>query len=395
VPSRSIDDFAVGDSAALEHEVVADDVARFVELTGDDNPVHVDDEYAMGLGFRGRVVHGMLTSGYISTVIGTLLPGPGALWMSERFNFRAPVYVGDRIRVEVTVRHVSLSTRVLALDVAVRTAAGKLVLDGEAQVQLPERRPEVSVERHGARTAVITGSGRGIGAAIARRLAEDGLQVVVNYRSDEARARSTMDEIVAAGGEATLFRADVSAAEEVQALIGHVEETFGPVDALINNAGTPTDPRPLAETTWDDVAGHLDGHLRGSFNCIAAVLPGMVERGFGRIVNVTSQSAYGTPPPKLTGYVVAKSALAALTRCVSLETGPRNVTVNAVAPGMVETDMTADLSPRMKALLASQTPLRRLADADDVAAAVSFLVGPGGAYVTGHTIHLSGGQVMT
>src|SRR4051794_26861660 len=166
---RSFEDFAVGQSASLERTIRAEDVARFVELTGDDNPVHVDDAYAAGLGLPARVVHGMLTGGYISTVIGTLLPGPGALWMSERFNFRAPVFVGDTVRVQCTIRRISAGTRILILDIEVRNARGKLVLDGEAQVQVLERPEELRTVATGAETAVVTGSSRGIRAAIGQR----------------------------------------------------------------------------------------------------------------------------------------------------------------------------------------------------------------------------------
>src|SRR5437763_12656384 len=126
--ARSFNDFAVGDHASIDREIRAEDVVRFVELTGDDNPVHVDEEYAAAMGLRARVVHGMLTSGYVSTVIGTLLPGPGALWLSERFSFRTPVFVGDRIHVEVRVRHISPRTPVLVLDVEVRNQHDKVVL---------------------------------------------------------------------------------------------------------------------------------------------------------------------------------------------------------------------------------------------------------------------------
>ena len=391
---RSFDDFAVGQSASLERTIRADDVARFVELTGDDNPVHVDDAYAAGLGLPARVVHGMLTGGYISTVIGTLLPGPGALWMSERFNFRAPVFVGDTVTVTCTIRRISSGTRILILDVEVRNARGKLVLDGEAQVQVLEPPEELTAVAAGAETAVVTGSSRGIGAAIAKRLAHAGVSVVVNYRTDEERARATLEEIMAAGGKATIFRADVADPEQAAALIAHANEAHGRLDALVNNAGGPPESKALAETSWADVEGHLDTHLRGSFQCVEAALPGMIERKFGRIVNITSQAAYGTPPAKMTGYAVAKAALAAFTRSLAVEAGPHGVTANAVAPGVTPTEMMADMSPRAKAVLASQTPLRRLADVDDIAETVMFLLGPGGAYVTGQTIHLSGGQEM-
>lgn len=117
----------------------AHDLARFVEITGDDNPVHVDESYGLSAGLGGRIVHGMLTAGYVSTVIGTLLPGPGSLWLSETFRFRAPVRIGDHLHVEVRIRQVSPATRVLILDVTVTNQHEKTVLDGEAQVQVLDK----------------------------------------------------------------------------------------------------------------------------------------------------------------------------------------------------------------------------------------------------------------
>jgi 3-oxoacyl-[acyl-carrier protein] reductase len=394
-PTRPFGEYVVGETASLERRIEAEDVARYVELVGDDNPVHVDEAYAKAVGLPRPVVHGMLTSGYLSTVIGTLLPGPGALWLSSQLQFRGPVFVGDTIRVEVRIRRISPATRVLTLELEVRSDRGNPVLDGEAQVQVLTELADVSTDAEAARTAVVTGSGRGIGAAIAKRLAGAGVSVVVNYRSDEAAARQTLEEIQADDGEATLFEADVSDPEQAAALIAHADQAYGRVDALINNAGGPPEARPLTDTAWEDVDSHLATHLRGPFLCIQAALPGMVDRHFGRIVNITSQTAYGVPTAKMAGYTVAKAALAALTRSVAVEAGPHGVTANAVAPGVTETEMMADLSPRAKGVIASQTPLRRLARVEDVADVVQHLIGPNGTFVTGQTIHLSGGQEMT
>ena len=396
LPASGFDRFTVGDSASIERVVAAEDVARFVELTGDDNPVHLNEDFAAALGVGGRVVHGMLTASFVSTVVGTVLPGPGALWMSERLDFLAPVRVGDVLNVGVTVRHKSPATRALVLDVSIHNQHDKVVLDGEARVQVLEPMAGgAEGSARGAETVVVTGSGRGIGAAIAGRLAAAGCRVVLNYRSDEARAEETLRSIVDAGGEASLFRADVSDPGEAAALVAHAQEAFGSVDALVNNAGGPLAPRSLQDSSWEDMERHLATHLRGAFLCVQAALPAMAERGFGRIVNVTSQSAYGTPPPKLAGYVVAKAALAAYTRCLALEAGPHGVTANAVAPGMVETEMVSDVSPRTRMAQAASAPLRRLTRAEDVAGSVAFLIGSEGSHVTGQTIHLSGGQLMS
>jgi 3-oxoacyl-[acyl-carrier protein] reductase len=218
--------------------------------------------------------------------------------------------------------------------------------------------------------------------------------VVVNFLNNEVRAEAVVQDIKAAGGEGSAYRADVTDPDAVSALVDYATELYGPVDALVNNAGDVIHRQPLTDTKWLDIERDLAVHLRGSVQCISAVLPTMIDRKFGRIVNLTSQSAYGIPPANMTAYVVAKGALAAYTRCVALEAGPHGVTANAVAPGMVETDLVADIPQRAKLVLAAQAPLRRLGSASDVADTVAFLLSPGASGVTGQTIHLSSGQVM-
>src|SRR5262249_53958877 len=159
-------------------------------------------------------------------------------------------------------------------------------------------------------------------------LAADGLSVVVNYVRDEKSARAVVDEIGRDGGTATAFAADVSDADAVRALVAHAVAEHGPIDVLVNNAGAPPNPEPFSDTTGAALEQQLSTHLGGSFLCTQAVLPSMTERRFGRILFVGSQAATGTPPPKQTGYVVAKSAVAALMRCVALEAGPFGVTAN-------------------------------------------------------------------
>jgi 3-oxoacyl-[acyl-carrier protein] reductase len=391
---RPFESFHVGERAAEDIVVGEDHVERFADLTGDRNPLHMDVDFARQVGSGGRVVHGMLVAGFVSRVIGTQLPGPGALWFAQSFMFRAPVRIGDQLHVEVVVRRLSPGIRVLVLGVVVTNQRRVVVMDGEAQVQVLDRIGKVASPAKEAAVAVVTGSGRGIGAAIARSLASDGLKVVVNYRSDQGAAERTAEGIREAGGEVATKRADVSDPSAAADLIAYARSRYGEVDVLVNNAGGPINPRLLRDTTWNEVSAHIRCHLGGAFFCTEAALPAMVEQKFGRIVNIVSQASSGLPPPKMGGYVIAKSALAAYTRCLAAELGSSGITANAVSPGMTETDLVGDIPQRAKLALAAQAPLRRLGRPDDVAAVVSFLTGPGGGYITGQTIHVSGGQVM-
>ncbi|HLW16281.1 MAG TPA: SDR family NAD(P)-dependent oxidoreductase, partial [Actinomycetota bacterium] len=244
-PSDTFGHWVVGDTAVREYVVGSEDVDRFVELTGDNNPIHVDEKFASRIGVGGRVVHGMLTASYVSTVVGTVLPGPGALILSQRLSFRSPVRIDDTVRVEVTVRRLSPGTRVLVLGIDVRNQHGTIVADGDVNVMVLDRPDQMTDERRKVDTVVVTGSSRGIGASIATRLGADGCRVVVNYRREKDRAKETVKAIQDAGGHASPFQADVTDERGVAALMEFAEQTFGPVDALVNNAGAPTDPRPL------------------------------------------------------------------------------------------------------------------------------------------------------
>lgn len=336
----------------------------------------------------------MLTASYVSTLIGTLLPGPGAIWLSQNFNFRAPVRIDDKVQLTATVRRVSPATRILVLTITATNQHGAVVLDGEARVRLLYKMPAMGLRKDVGASAVVTGASRGLGAVIAGRLAALGTSVVINYAQDEKSALEVAARIRESGGAAEPFRADIADPSAVSSLMRFAEDQHGPVDVLINNAGPMIGRSPLTATAWEDVERELAVHLKGSFQCVQAVLPGMIERRFGRIVNITSQSAYAAPPPNMSGYVIAKAALAAFTRCIAAESGPFGVTANAVAPGLVETALVADVSPSARLATAAQSPLRQLTSPEDVADAVAFLVGPAGAAVTGQTIHLSGGQVM-
>ena len=242
------------------------------------------------------------------------------------------------------------------------------------------------------KTALVTGASRGIGRATAIELAKAGAKVAVNYAGNRAAAEEVVAQIQAAGGQAFMVQADVGDAAAVDAMVKSVVEQFGSIDILVNNAGITRDNliMRMKEEDWDAV---IHTNLKGIFNCTKVVTKLMMKQRYGRIVNMTSVvGVMGNAGQS--NYAAAKAGVIGFTKSMAKELASRNITVNAVAPGYISTDMTADLPDQAKADLQSQIPLQRLGNPADVARAVLFLVSPGADYITGQTLHVDGGMVM-
>ena len=239
--------------------------------------------------------------------------------------------------------------------------------------------------------AIITGASRGIGRAIAMKLSAAGAAVVVTATTLEGAAR-TAEEVIAAGGKALALKVDVSVSSDVEALFKEAVAAFGKVDILVNNAGITKDGLLLRmkESDWDAV---LDVNLKGAFNCTREAAKIMSKARYGRIVNVSSVVGEMGNPGQA-NYCASKAGMIGLTKSVARELARRNVSVNAVTPGFIETDMTHDLSEKAKESLQEQIPMGRLGSADDIAGAVLFLVSDSASYITGHVLSVNGGMYM-
>jgi 3-oxoacyl-[acyl-carrier protein] reductase len=240
------------------------------------------------------------------------------------------------------------------------------------------------------RTALVTGGSRGIGRAIALELASAGHRIVVSYRQDVARAEATVEEIRATGAEAVAIAADVTKPAEVRALGDRVSSEFGGADVLVNNAGVIKDAIfPLMkEEDWDFV---LDTDLKGAFRVTKVVVRGMLHKGWGRIVNVVSVSGISGHVGQ-TNYSAAKGGLIAFTRALALELATRGITVNAVAPGLVSTEIIAHLKEDARQEFLRRIPMGRLGTPQEIAAVVSFLASDRASYVTGQVWRVDGGM---
>ncbi|HJV22368.1 MAG TPA: SDR family oxidoreductase [Holophagaceae bacterium] len=390
------DSIQVGDRRHLVKVITEADLRKFVEMTGDDNPLHVDRGFAEGTAFKDIVVHGMLGASFLSTVIGTRLPGPGALWVAQSMEFLHPVRLGDELTVSCTVQKKHDRERLLELETRIENQHGQTVLLGTGKVKVLAPKvaapPEAADRRP--RVALVSGGAGGIGRAVCLRLAREGFAVAVNYASSRDRAEAVVAEIEAAGGRALAVQGDVSTEEGAAKVVRETLRAFGGVGVLVHNASPRIHPKPFPTTAWNDLQRHLDVQVRGAFLLAQACLPGMVEQRHGRIIHITSQVVDGPPVQGWTAYVVAKAALAALARQLAVEFGPSGITVNCVAPGMTETALIGDIPEKAQLMAARQTPLRRLAQPADVAAAVAHLASDDAAYVTGQTLAVNGGAFM-
>ena len=237
--------------------------------------------------------------------------------------------------------------------------------------------------------AIVTGASRGIGAAIACDLAAAGAHVVVNYRTRESDAQRVVADIVARGGAAEALAFDVAAAAEVDAAVKDVVARLGKVDLLVNNAGVSADAL-IVRTSDDQWQRVLDVNLKGVFNCTKYVARPMMRARFGRIVNVGSVVGV-TGNAGQAAYAAAKAGIIGFTKSTARELAGRGITANVVAPGFIETDMTEGLDAGTRDMYRAMIPLGRLGTGQDVAAAVTFLAGPGAGYITGQVIHINGG----
>ena len=242
------------------------------------------------------------------------------------------------------------------------------------------------------RVAVITGGGRGLGRSIAVRLAHEGADIAISYRGNDETAEETAKLVRDAGSRCETFKGDVAAQDDVDALFKGVDEAFGRVDILVNNAGITRDNlmMRMKEEEFDDV---LRTNLKGTYLCTRAVLRKMVRARWGRIVNVSSVVGLVGNAGQA-NYAASKAGLIGFTKSVAREVAQRGITVNAVAPGYVETELTGSLSDKVKDQILGQVPMGRFGEPGEISEVVAFLVGEDAGYVTGQTIAVDGGMVM-
>jgi len=390
------EDIYLGMKESLTHQVTQLDIEKFVDLTGDDNKLHVDKAFAATTSFKKPVVHGMIGASFISTIIGTKLPGDGALWFSQTLDFLLPVRVGDKLVVEAEVTKKNDNERIIDLKIEILNQNRQVVTKGLSRVKVIEPEivePKAVEEVTFCRTALVIGGSGGIGKAVCLQLAKDGLDVVVHYKNNAEKAALIQQEVVALGRQCLVVQADVDCLEEMNEMIRLALRKFGRIDVLVNCAASPIPPIKVLDLEWKDFEVQLNLNIKVNLQLIKRVLPGMLENKGGKIITIGTVYS-DKPNASLVHYITAKSALEGFTKAMALELAPKGIQVNMVSPSVISTELTSDIPEKVKLLTAAQTPLRRLALPEDVAGAVSFLAGNQSNFLSGEVIRVNGGQLM-
>lgn len=393
---KKYEDINIGDSEKLSHVITVEDIDRFVQLTGDDNRLHMDDEFAKQTPFKKRVVHGMLGASFISTIIGTKLPGDGALWFSQSLEFLLPVRIGDKLEVEAEVIKKYDRDYTIELSTTIKNQNKQVVTKGIAKVKIIEQLiADVAPVNLSPRkkTALVIGGTGGIGMEVCRQLVKDGFKVVIHYNSNKTAAEKLKTELEQAEGQVLIVPGDICKEEEITDIVQAVSRKFDTIDVLVNCAATSIPNIKFKDLTWNDYLNQLELSIHSMFNLCKVIVPLMVDNGGGKIITIGSYAA-DKPNSEWSHYITAKSALVGFNRSLAFELAPKGIQVNMVTPSLVNTELTADIPEKVKLLTASQTPLRRLALAKDVAGAIAFLAGEGSNFLAGENLRVNGGQVM-
>lgn len=391
------DTIKIGDSAHLRHTITAEDVERFVSLTGDDNSLHVNKQYAEKTPFKEPVVHGMLGASFISTLIGTKLPGDGALWFGQSLDFILPVRIGDALLVKGEVIEKTEQTQCIKLGIEVSNQNRQAVIKGTVSVKIAEVEEEKESVSHISselkEIVLVVGATGGIGEATALQLAEDGMDVAIHYYRNKKKAEELREELHKRGARAHCFHADIQNPTEIEEMLRDVSSRLGPISVLVNCAASRFADAPFESLEWSDVEEQINSNVRACFYLSQAVVPSMKERRHGKIIFLTTQ-ALETPNKGWLAYITAKAGLKGFASTLASELAPYGVCLNLVSPGMTDTEFISNIPEKLRLIAAASTPLRRIAKPTDVAGAISYLASSKADFLVGETVRVNGGKVI-
>jgi 3-oxoacyl-[acyl-carrier protein] reductase len=393
--SKNYSEINIGDKAEVIHEISSKDIQDFATLTGDDNRLHLDPDYAKNTSFKKPVAHGMLGASFISTVIGTKLPGDGALWFSQNLEFLLPVRVGDTIKVIAEVINKNDREEIIELSTDIFNQHKQKVTTGRAKVKIVSQEEEeylATKEIDEQKVALVLGASGGIGFETTKQLLSENFKVIAHYRTNGSKLANIGSELESPD-QLLMIKADLNTTEGLEEVIEKVNRYTPHLDSLIYAASPAIPNIDFQSLDWTDFQKQIHLHVEVPFHLIQKLESHLSNRNSG-VVLITTQSIE-QPFSKLTHYTVAKGALYGLSKALATDLSSKKIRVNAVSPSIADTDLNADLPQKVKLLAAAKTPLKRLAEAKDIAQAIVFLADASrSSFITGETIRINGGQIM-
>ncbi len=391
------EEIKIGDRAEIKHKISKKDIEKFVDLTGDDNKLHIDEAYAKKTSFKKPVAHGMLGASFISTIIGTKLPGDGALWFAQNLEFLLPVRVNDEITIVAEVTKKYDRTQTIELSTEIFNQNRQKVLTGSAKVKvIPQETQNLENEvtnKVPAKTALVIGATGGIGRAVVKKLAEQGYEIGLHFHSNFTLAEQLKKDVEKIGSKAFYVKANLLKEDDIKELVSNVDRKFGRLSILINAATLSLPNIKFEDLIWEDIQKQIDINIKSNFYLIKALLPIMKEQKYGKIITLVTQ-AIEQPNAEWLHYITAKSALSGFSKALAVELAKYGIRFNMVSPGMTDTDLISEIPKKARLLNAAKTPLKRIAATSDVANAILYLSQKESDFLTGETIRINGGQVM-
>ncbi|MEX0618127.1 MAG: SDR family oxidoreductase [Pseudohongiellaceae bacterium] len=405
------DRFPVGHTETLTHRVSEAVIDRFEAFSGDNNPLHMNTEYARSKGYSDRVAHGVTSLAWLSALIGTRLPGYGALWRSLRVDWLQPVFAGDEVTLSARVEAVSAEHRMLTLAVSASNQAGITLLRATAEVSVLDEQARVSASSVSTRpdrsrtagqhtetqeTILVLGGSGAIGSAIAEQLAGQGFSIVIGYHANEDKANQACERIAHNKGNARSLRVDVAkmSVEDLQNQLDELPAEFQRRAGLVVAGSSPLLFHAPEQISFEEMETMWRSNVRALWLGYHALRERMTENGWGRVVALGTSALVGTPPARNAAYVSAKSGLWGLVKSLALEAANDGTTFNMISPNMVETDYVRHVPKRVKMVEASKNPRRRLAQPEDVASLAAYLFSREADFINGCNLPLTGGGVM-
>ena len=387
----------IGLAKEIKHKITTKDIDKFIDLTGDDNKLHIDKDFASKTKFKQPVVHGMLGASFISAVIGTKLPGDGALWFSQSIEFVLPVRVNDSLTIRAEVIKMEDREQIIHLKIEIKNQKRQIVIKGTSKVQLvspivEEKKDQRKLNKK-AKSVLVVGASGEIGSAVALALAKDGFEVALHYFSNLDRVKGIKKKIDAEGINSRIYQCDITNDLEVAEFCQDLISDLGNLDVMINCSTARITDIQFEKLDWNDINEHFTNQIKGNFNLCKHLVDKFKKQKSGKIITLNSQ-ALDAPVSNWLHYITGKGALYGFTKALAYELAPHGIQVNSISPGLTDTNIIADLPEKVKLLMIAKTPLRKIANPDDIANLAVFLSSDKANFFCGETFRLNGGQYM-